>query len=158
MIRRCIIVTILALSGSCAAEPAQSVSAQFGAPPDNRVLPALPRLDAGLDPLWFLGEWRVEATTCRLSLELGETSEFSGLVLAHDCPPPWRDARQWRRPDAGGFLFEITTADGQPVWRARAIQPTAIAGVSSEGRLIRLYWAGEGVHRGWVQPEGESTP
>lgn len=158
MVRRCIIVTILALTGSCAAEPAPGASTLVGAPPDTRILPSLPRSDTGLDPLWFLGEWRVDNTTCRLSLESGEASESSGYVIARDCPPPWRDAQYWRRPDAGGFLFEITTDQGQSIWRAQAIQPTAIAGVSSEGRLIRLYWAEEGVHRGWVQPKGESTP
>lgn len=158
MVKRCIIVTFLTLTGACAAEAPARPHALLAPPADNRVLPNLERSDAGLAPDWFLGAWQVESGPCVVRLESDETPESSGFVSAQDCPPPWHEAQYWRRPDAGGFLFEITTDQGQSIWRAQAIQPTAIAGVSSEGRLIRLYWAQEGVHRGWVQPKGESTP
>ena len=158
MAPRCIFITMVSLLTGCMPVSPQTHALQLSAPPSNRIVPQLPRSDIGLAPDWFLGAWRVEETTCRLRLEPSAAHALTGPVTSEDCTPPWIGARSWRRSGDGRALFEIVSEDGRILWRAFAIQPTAIAGASGEGRLIRLYWADEGTHGGWVQPGGEPRP
>ena len=158
MISRCIFVTLVSLHGSCLSTPPLPDTAFAAAPPENRTMPRLPASDAGLAPEWFLGNWRVENSACTLSLERHVPRANSGAVTPHGCTVPWGNSSDWRKPDDRSSLFEIRDDAGHILWRAYAIQPTTIAGMSGEGSLIRLHWMGEGVHGGWMQPMREPKP
>ena len=149
---RCIFISFIGLLNSCAAPQPQAFQAVPGAPPSNRAAPVLPRSDQGLAETWFIGTWRVQDSPCVLRLERDRTRSDTGPVLAEHCAPPWSGVTRWRRPGDESSLFELVTAENRNLWRAGAIQPTAIAGLSGEGELVRLYWAGNGSHPGWVQP------
>ncbi|HBU62633.1 MAG: hypothetical protein CMH91_14835 [Oceanicaulis sp.] len=155
MLLRCIFVSIAGLLCACAGAPSPDRVQIQGTPPDNTLTPRLPRSDQGLSPDWFLGDWRVGASGCMLHLGRSDAEGASGPVETRDCAPPWSGASRWRRPADDQSLFDILTPEGALLWRAGAIQPTAIAGVNGEGRLVRLYWAQEGTHGGWVRPGGE---
>lgn len=154
---RCIIVSFFALLSGCATPDTLALQAE-NTPPSNRTAPILPRSDEGLDPTWFIGAWRVQDGPCTLRLDRDASSLLEGPVHADQCISPWSDTVRWQRPEDGRSLFELVTADGHSIWRAGAIQPTAIAGLSSAGVLTRLYWAGDGPHPGWFSPEGHTTP
>ncbi|WP_306015137.1 hypothetical protein [Oceanicaulis sp. MMSF_3324] len=121
-------------------------------------MPRLPLSDAGLAPDWLLGEWRIGDSGCTLRLEADASRLNTGPVIPRDCTAPWGAAHDWRRPDDRTSLFVIRDGAGRALWRAFAIQPTAIAGADGEGRRVRLYWAEEGTHGGWVQPGRETGP
>ena len=152
MLARCIFVSIACLLGSCSTAAPQPLS-RMSQTPESQLVPHLPRSDQGLSDDWFLGRWRVGASDCTLRLEAGADGA-AGPVLASDCNAPWSGASRWRRPGRDRALLDLVDANGDTLWSARAIQPSAIAGVSGEGELVRLYWAQEGSHGGWVQPGG----
>ena len=155
---RCIFVSLIGLTGSCAAPETQAVQTELGAPPPNRAAPILPRSDQGLDATWFLGAWRLQDSACILRFDPVPAGPAEGPVVTDLCDAPWSDVVRWQRPEDGRALLELVTVEDRSVWRASAIQPTAIAGFSSDGALIRLYWVGDGPHPGWFSPEGHTTP
>ena len=151
MLLRCFFVSFLGLASSCAAPQTQAFQAQAG-PPPNRAAPLLPRSDQGLDATWFIGAWRVQDSLCTLRLDRDGASLLEGQVHSDQCDAPWSEIVRWRRPNDGRALLDLINAEGRILWRAGAIQPTAIAGWSGDGELVRLYWAEDGPHPGWVQP------
>jgi hypothetical protein len=112
----------------------------------------MPRSDEGLDATWFIGAWRVQDTPCTLRLDQNAASPLEGQVVSDRCNAPWSEIVRWRRPDDGRALLDLINAEGGVLWRAGAIQPTAIAGWSGDGERVRLYWTKDGPHPGWVQP------